>query len=115
MQVTLAGLAEKAALLPFGEAWTEVLAAFGAVSFLAALLNAIPFVKFDGYIALMALTNHNFLRRTPSPRTSTVRAVLPLPQGDVRLPEQRWMRWYGLGCILFPGYLVASAMWFVVG
>lgn len=116
VQVTLAGLAETAALLPFGEAWTEVLAAFGVVSFLAALVNAIPFVKFDGYIALMALTNHNFLRRDAiaEGRRLLARSFLSR-KVTYAFPEQRWMRWYGVGCILFPGYLVASAMWLWLG
>jgi len=117
VQVTLAGLAEVvAALLPAGSTWQEVLAAFGVVSFLAALVNAIPFVKFDGYIALMALTGHNFLRRDAiaEGRRLLARAFLTR-RVAYAFPDARWLRWYGVGCILFPAYLVASAMWLWVG
>jgi putative peptide zinc metalloprotease protein len=82
-------------------------------TYLAGLVNLVPLVKLDGYLALMSLLD------TPNLRTAAMadarNAVAQVLYGARR--ERTLARWavpYGLACMAFPLYLVggvAFALW----
>jgi putative peptide zinc metalloprotease protein len=120
VQVALAGVAVQtttaaaaaiaAALLPAGDA-RDVLWIFVVSCSIQACLNLLPFVKLDGYIALMSHLDIPFLReKAMSDARAAIAGVLfgaTLPR---QLPDRRWAVPYGLACLLFPLYLVVTAL-----
>lgn len=83
--------------------------------YLAGTLNFIPFVKLDGYLALMAhLDISNLRSKAISDTRNFLGAVLFGADRERELPQLRWAVPYGLLCMAFPLYLVgfvALALW----
>ncbi|MGJ0119678.1 daptide biosynthesis intramembrane metalloprotease [Williamsia sp. MIQD14] len=76
-----------------------------------ALINLIPFVKLDGYIALMSWCDVNQLRER-SMRLVSDRSLAILY--GARVPPTpgvaRWRWWYGAGCMIFPVVVIVAAL-----
>ncbi len=120
VQIAMAGISTQAlvgniaalgALLPAAEPIRNELILFAAGAYLGGLLNLIPFVKFDGYLALMS---HVDVPRLREKAMTDARAFLGwLLIGTRRspiLPQFRWAVGYGIGCLLFPFILVTQAV-----
>ncbi|MFY4722029.1 daptide biosynthesis intramembrane metalloprotease [Streptomyces sp. LaBMicrA B280] len=108
-QVVIAGAAAVASL--FAEAHVrDGLIVFAVVTYISGLLNLTPFVKLDGYIALMSHLDIPHLRdrALDDARRFTAR-ILFGGRHERRLP-QRWAIPFGLACMAFPLYMVATAM-----
>ncbi|MBC9718876.1 hypothetical protein H9Y04_40745 [Streptomyces sp. TRM66268-LWL] len=110
VQTFLAGLAALLALplAPSGLKTTLVFFALG--SYLTGLLNLLPFIKLDGYIALMSHVDIPYLRDRAI--TDARRAIARLLFGGTYRRElnTRWTTWYGLACMAFPLYLLSTAL-----
>lgn len=116
VRVALAGIAAQfvvagaltlvAPLVPGGEL-SDTITLLAMVIYLAGTINIIPFVKFDGYLALMSHLDISDLR---GKSMDDARAFLAHSLfGSVherQLPGRRWVVPYGLGCLLFPLVLV---------
>jgi putative peptide zinc metalloprotease protein len=120
VQVALAGVAVQtttaaaaaivAALLPAGDA-RDVLYIFVISCAIQACLNLLPFVKLDGYIALMSHLDIPFLReKAMSDARAAIAGALFGAKLSRQLPGRRWAVPYGLACLLFPLYLVVTAL-----
>jgi len=75
---------------------------YGTMTYLGAMANMLPFIKLDGYIALVGWLNHSNLR------ANSMRALrnrlAGIRQDDATAP--RWLAPFGLGCVLAPVFLV---------
>jgi putative peptide zinc metalloprotease protein len=120
VQVALAGVAVQtttasvaaivAAFLPAGDA-RDVLWIFVISCAIQACLNLLPFVKLDGYIALMSHLDIPFLReKAMSDARAVIAGVLFGAKLPRQLPGRPWAVPYGLACLLFPLYLVVTAL-----
>ncbi|MEV1004623.1 daptide biosynthesis intramembrane metalloprotease [Nonomuraea sp. NPDC050202] len=120
VRVALAGVATQFVVagavavvaLPTGEA---ALLVFSVVTYTSGLLNLLPFIKLDGYLALMSHLDISDLRKRAM--IDARRLVTRLLFGGtypVELPGLRWAVPYGLACLVFPVYLVgvlALSLW----
>jgi len=110
-QVVIAGGAAVASLFLTGAA-RDGLLVFAFVTYVAGLLNLVPFVKLDGYIALMSHLDVPHLRDRAL--TDARRAVAGLLLGgrhSRELPELgRWAVPFGLASMVFPLYMIATAV-----
>lgn len=75
---------------------------YGTMTYLGAMANMLPFIKLDGYIALVGWLNHSDLRRN-SMRALRNR-LAGIHHDDSEAP--RWLAPFGLGCVLAPVFLV---------
>ncbi|MGB8380170.1 MAG: daptide biosynthesis intramembrane metalloprotease, partial [Dermatophilaceae bacterium] len=116
-QMGLGGAASLAALRVNDPDLKQFLLLYAAGNLFAGLLNALPFVKLDGYIALMSHLDHPNLR---SQSMATVRAAAvrffaqATPTGQQtpsqRAPTPLWQQVFGVGCLAVPVLLVARAL-----
>ena len=92
--------------------WRDAVLVFGVSMLVSAVLNLIPFVKLDGYIALMSHVDVPMLRDRSMAlaRARAAHVVLgsPLPPRDPHLPA--WAVPYGFASLLFPLVLFAAAL-----
>lgn len=115
VQGTIGGAAALASLLPFSPDAKVGLTVFAIVTLIACLMNTIPFVKLDGYIALMSWVDITHLR---DKSMADARGVLALAffgwRPPRQLPRLPWAIPFGFACLLFPVFLVANALliWF---
>ncbi|WP_052589522.1 daptide biosynthesis intramembrane metalloprotease [Luteipulveratus mongoliensis] len=80
-------------------------------TYIAAALNVLPFVKFDGYIALMThLDEPHLRRRAMHDARGAVGHVLFGGTYERSLVRHRWATAYGIACIVFPAVLVTQAV-----
>ena len=116
VRVALAGIVAQAACagavalvaLVAGEGARELLLLTSASLYLAAVINLVPFVKLDGYLALMAwLDIPNLRSRACDDARDFLASVTFGSRRRRQLPSVRWAVPYGLCCLLFPIYLVA--------
>ncbi|MEU2288647.1 daptide biosynthesis intramembrane metalloprotease [Streptomyces sp. NPDC013178] len=110
VQTFLAGAAALAAwpLAPGGAKTTLVFFALG--SYVTGLLNLLPFIKLDGYIALMSHADIPYLRdRAITDARRTIARLLFGGRYERELTT-RWTTWYGLACMVFPLYLLSTAL-----
>lgn len=110
-QFVVAGAAALVAGLIDNSSVRDTAFVFAVVTYIAGLLNLVPFVKFDGYIALMCHLNVSHLRKRAivDARRLLARALF----GGVyerALPQHRWAALFGIACMLFPVYLVGQAL-----
>lgn len=114
-QAACAGLVALATLAVDDPATRQVMLLTSASLYLAGLVNGIPFVKLDGYLALMAWLDVPKLRtKAIDDARSFLASVLFGSRRERRLPQLRWAVPYGICCMAFPLYLVgvvAFAMW----
>lgn len=112
VQSTVAGAAAAGSLLLAPGGAREGMLAFAAMTYLHGLLNLIPFVKFDGYIALMSIVDIPHLRaKTMTDARRWVAGILFGGRYERELPGLRWAVPFGLCCLAFPVYLVGTAMY----
>lgn len=115
VQGTIGGSAALASLLPFSNDVKHGFLIFAIVSLVACLMNTIPFVKLDGYIALMSWVDIPHLRDKAIADARGVLAVVFFGKRPPRqLPQLRWAVPYGFACMLFPVFLITNALliWF---
>ena len=91
------------------------------------LVSLIPFVKFDGYITLMAYLDHPNLRSQSmaawktglakfltGKRSETLGTTVPgdSPEESSQIPvgRRRWMPWFGLACSAFPFVILVGGL-----
>ena len=113
-QLVYAGIAAIiGALLPAGVAH-DALLVLAAVTYLAALVNLLPFIKLDGYLALMAFNDIPNLRTSAMTDARNYLAQVLYGARRSRILTQRWVVPYGLACMAFPLLViggVAFTLW----
>ncbi|MFF8412702.1 daptide biosynthesis intramembrane metalloprotease [Streptomyces omiyaensis] len=83
---------------------------FAVSSYATALLNLTPFIKLDGYIALMSHVDVPFLRdRSMTDARRWLARTLFGGTYERELPT-RWTIAYGLACLAFPLYFLTTAL-----
>lgn len=127
VRVALAGIATQAVLAGLVGVASAVVAAAGGspalrdlllllavTNYIAGFFNAVPFVKLDGYLALMSHLDVSHLRdRSMTDARRLVARLLFGGRYRRELPEVGWAPLFGLACMLFPLYVVsmAFALW----
>ncbi|PJN03584.1 hypothetical protein CG740_09475 [Streptomyces sp. CB01201] len=97
-----------------GPGLREGLIVFAVVTYVSGLLNLLPFVKLDGYLALMSHLDIPHLRdRAMTDARRALGRTLFGGRYERELPELPWAVPYGLICLAFPLYLVfmAANLW----
>lgn len=107
-QLVVGGLTALASLAMPTQGAADALLLLACAIYVAAVVNIVPFVKFDGYLALMSHLDISDLREKAmdDARSFLARALFGAPAGERRLPGRRWVVPYGLACIVFPLFLV---------
>ncbi|MGK5629171.1 daptide biosynthesis intramembrane metalloprotease [Streptomyces sp. URMC 123] len=110
VQTFLAGACAVAAWPMASSRVRDVLLLFAVGSYITGLLNLMPFIKLDGYLALMAKTDLPYLRDRAM--TDARRAMARFLFGGVyrRELDRRWTTWFGFACMLFPLYVLGTAL-----
>jgi putative peptide zinc metalloprotease protein len=88
------------------------LAVYGAANLVLIVVNLAPFVRLDGYLALMSATDISNLRAKAiaDARAAAARRFLGAPARPYRLRRHRLAVAYGTACALFPVVLVGLAL-----
>ncbi|MBM7752360.1 putative peptide zinc metalloprotease protein [Microbacterium laevaniformans] len=112
VQWMIAGTSALLTLVPVLDGWSQGLMIFTVITFTASLMNLIPFVKLDGYIALMNHVDVSHLRdkAIADARGWTLRLLLGVTPPPRQLPQFRWAILFGIGCMIFPLVIVANAL-----
>ncbi|QIQ03941.1 daptide biosynthesis intramembrane metalloprotease [Streptomyces liangshanensis] len=123
VRVALAGIATQTLIAGLAGVGSVVVAASGGshalrdflllltvTNYVSGLFNAIPFIKLDGYLALMSHLDTSHLRdRSMTDARRLVAKVLFGGRYERALPGVDWAPLFGLACILFPLYVVSMA------
>ncbi|KND44256.1 daptide biosynthesis intramembrane metalloprotease [Streptomyces stelliscabiei] len=111
-QTVIAGAAALATLFMGASAARDGVLVYAVVTYLSGVLNLLPFVKLDGYIALMSHLDIPHLRdRAMTDARRWLARMLAGGTGYRReLPGVRWAVPFGLLCMTFPLYIVAGAI-----
>jgi putative peptide zinc metalloprotease protein len=115
VQTFLAGAAALAALLTPPSGLRSGLLLFAVGCYLTGLLNLLPFVKLDGYLALMSHLDIPYLRNRAMTDARRLIARLLFGGRYQRELRPRWTTWYGLACLAFPVYLLSTALSLWIG
>ncbi|NKI40838.1 daptide biosynthesis intramembrane metalloprotease [Streptomyces physcomitrii] len=109
VQAGVSGAAASAAGLVGHGTAGDTLLLFSLVNAAAAVVNLVPFVKLDGYIALMSYLNRPNLRDAAlgSLREGFVALLAAKPY---RVKGPGWLPLFGLGCLLTPMVLVVRGL-----
>lgn len=112
VQAAVAGVAAvMGLLLPVTNEVRELALAFSVVTYILALLNLIPFVKFDGYIALMSILDISHLRaKSMADARNFISSILFGGRRYSELPNRYWVVPYGVLCTVFPFLLIAFTL-----
>lgn len=115
VQTLLAGAASVITLLLAPSDLKAALLFFAIGSYMTGVLNLLPFVKLDGYIALMSLVDLPYLRQRAM--TDARRALARILFGGTyeRELDKRWTTVYGVACLSFPIYLLSAALMVWIG
>ena len=116
VQLVVAAVAALAALAVPGP-WGSALLVLAVTTTVTGLMNLIPFVKLDGYIALMSHVDVPFLReRSMTDARRSVARVLYGGRYERELPQVTWAVPFGLASLVFPAVLVLAALriWFPI-
>ncbi|MFF8637251.1 daptide biosynthesis intramembrane metalloprotease [Streptomyces pilosus] len=112
VQAVAAGAAAIAALfVPADGGWRGPLLVMALTTYITCAVNLLPLVKLDGYIALMSHLDISHLREKAM--TDALAALSRAAFGGHyrrELPGKPWAVPYGLACLLFPLYLVGTAL-----
>jgi putative peptide zinc metalloprotease protein len=110
-QAVVGALAAFASMVPALEPIRNELILFAAGAYVGGILNLIPFVKFDGYLALMSHVDVPNLRDKAMTDARQFGAWLLFGARRVpQLPQFSWSVAYGIACIVFPFVIVAQAV-----
>lgn len=113
-QTVVAGTAGCAALVlnltGGAPALRDGMTVFAVSTYVTGVLNLLPFVKLDGYIALMSHLDASHLRdRAMTDARRLVAKVLFGGTYGRELPTLSWAPAFGLACMVFPLYLIGLA------
>ncbi|MFS0894801.1 daptide biosynthesis intramembrane metalloprotease [Microbacterium sp. 179-I 3D3 NHS] len=111
LHLLLASVAFAALLLPASAEFRTFLALYGVACLVAVVANLLPFIKLDGYLALVAITDRPYLRASAMAATSRSLARR-LYGADIEPEAPREpaaMAIFGAACILFPIAMFAWA------
>ncbi|MEV5312940.1 daptide biosynthesis intramembrane metalloprotease [Streptomyces sp. NPDC052610] len=88
------------------------LTVFAVSTYVTGVLNLLPFVKLDGYLALMSHldTSHLRDRAMTDARRLVARVLFGGRRYERELPALRWAPAFGLACMVFPLYLIGLAL-----
>ena len=110
-QAVVGSAAAFASLLPVTAPFRHELVLFATGTYLGGILNLIPFVKFDGYLALMSHLDVPNLREKAMTDARQFGAwVLFGARREPELPQYRWAVAFGFACIVFPFVIVLQAV-----
>ncbi|MER5934758.1 daptide biosynthesis intramembrane metalloprotease [Streptomyces sp. NPDC002054] len=110
-QLVIAGSAGLASLAAGEGGLRDGMLVFAVSTYLTSLLNLLPFVKLDGYIALMTHLDIPHLRdRTMADARRFLARILFGGRYEKELPGLWWSVPFGLVCMLFPLYLIVLAV-----
>lgn len=111
LHLLLAAAAFAGLLIPGSADMREFLALYGFACLVAVIANLLPFIKLDGYLALVAITDRPYLRAMAM--AATRRSLLWRLYGADTEPEMPRetpaMAIFGAACILFPMAMFAWA------
>ena len=107
-QLVLGGATAVSSLLMPSQAAADSLLLLSFAIYFAASINIVPFVKFDGYLALMSHLDISDLREKAmtDARSFLARLLFGAALVERRLPGRRWVLPYGLTCLTFPLFLI---------
>ncbi len=108
----LAGVVGLVSLTLHGEVRTAALV-LAVMCYLGTLFNLLPFVKFDGYLALMGAMDIPYLRRKAMAdwRSLLARGLFGGRGYGRELPGLSWAPLYGFACAVAPMALVGLVAW----
>lgn len=123
VRVALAGIATQTVIAGLAGVGSVVVAVAGGnpavrdflllltvTNYVSGLFNTIPFVKLDGYLALMSHLDISHLRdRSITDARRLVARLLFGGRYERELPGVEWAPLFGLACMLFPLYVVSMA------
>lgn len=123
VRVALAGIATQTVIAGLAGVGSVVVAVAGGnpavrdflllltvTNYASGLFNTIPFVKLDGYLALMSHLDISHLRdRSITDARRLVARLLFGGRYERELPGVEWAPLFGLACMLFPLYVVSMA------
>ena len=113
-QFVVAGIVGSAGAVLTDSTLGDALLLLALGTYLAAVVNLIPFVKLDGYLALMAYLDIPNLRDHAMHDARTYLGHVLFGAERKRRLDQRWAVPYGLVCMAFPLYIiggVALTLW----
>jgi putative peptide zinc metalloprotease protein len=87
----------------------DLLVLFSIVNLAASVINTVPFVKLDGYIALMSYLDRPNLRAA-SMASVRERCVALLTGKPREVREPAWLPWFGIACVSAPVVLVVRGL-----
>ena len=112
--VTQGVLAGTASLLSLAAGAPEIrtgLLVYAVLGYTSGIINLVPFVKLDGYIALMSYLNISHLRdKSLRDARRMISRGLFGHATPYELPPLRRFKAYGVLCMLFPAYLIITAL-----
>ncbi|MFJ7206294.1 daptide biosynthesis intramembrane metalloprotease [Streptomyces sp. NPDC098789] len=111
-QSVIAGAAALTALLLGPSDLRDAVLVFAVATYTSGVVNLLPFVKLDGYIALMSHLDVPHLRdRAMTDARRFLARILFGGRGYAReLGDRPWAVAFGLACMAFPLYVVAGAL-----
>lgn len=109
-QTVIAGAAAFTALFISSPDVRDGVLVFAVISYVAGLLNFLPLVKLDGYIALMSHLDRPFLRDLAMADARRGLARFLFGGRYERELPYRWSVPFGLACAGFPVYLIVTAL-----
>ncbi|MFJ2534566.1 daptide biosynthesis intramembrane metalloprotease [Microbacterium maritypicum] len=111
LHLLLAAAAFGGLLIPGSADIREFLALYGFACLVAVIANLLPFIKLDGYLALVAITDRPYLRASAmaATRRSLVRRLYGADTEPGMPREPPAMAIFGAACILFPMAMFAWA------
>lgn len=111
-QTVIAGAAALGALFLGPSDLRDAVLVFAVATYFSGVVNLLPFVKLDGYIALMSHLDVPHLRdRAMTDARRFLARILFGGRGYEReLAGHRWAVAFGLVCMAFPLYIIAGAL-----
>lgn len=111
LHLLLAAAAFVGMLFPGSAGMREFLALYGFACLVAVVANLLPFIKLDGYLALVAITDRPYLRGSAmaAARRSLVRRLYGADTEPGAPRVSAAMAIFGAACILFPVGMFAWA------
>lgn len=111
VQSVVGGAAALVAVVVRGQVLQDTLLVFAVSTYVACAVNLLPFVKLDGYLALMSHLDIPHLReKAILAARRWIGTVLFGAEPEHPLPGLRWAVPFGLGCIAMPVYIVGTVL-----
>ncbi|MCJ1678470.1 hypothetical protein MTF65_14150 [Streptomyces sp. APSN-46.1] len=110
-QTVIAGAAALTALFLRPSDLRDAVLVFAIATYTSGIVNLLPFVKLDGYIALMSHLDVPHLRdRAMTDARRFLAKILFGGRYTRELPGRPWAVAFGLACMAFPLYVIAGAL-----